>query len=165
MNNQIEIYSDGSCLGNQHSNAKGGYGAVVIMPECTLEVAQGYRDTSNNRTELRGAIAGLKVLPPGCIVTVYTDSKYVTEAFNLGWIDKWKISGWRNSKKKPVANQDLWHELLSVIENHAVRWQWVKGHADSPMNNRADALAQMAARSEALLPDIHDTTVTIVAKY
>lgn len=161
----IEIYTDGSCLGNQHDNANGGYGAIVLMPGATLELAQGYRNTTNNRAELRGCIAALKALPYGCSVTIYSDSKYVTDAFNLGWIDKWKVSGWRNASKKPVANQDLWSELLTAMESHEVIWQWVKGHSDNPMNTHADALAQAAARSEYLLPDKHETVSTIVARH
>lgn len=161
----IEIYTDGSCLGNQYDNANGGYGAIVLMPGTTLELAQGYHDTTNNRAELRGCIAALKVLPYGCYVTIYSDSKYVTDAFNLGWIEKWKVSGWRNASKKPVANQDLWSELLTAMESHEVVWQWVKGHADNPMNTHADALAQAAARSEYLLPDTFETVSTIVARH
>ena len=165
MNEHIEIYTDGSCLGNQHAVANGGYGAVVLMPDTTLELAQGYRGTTNNRQELRGCIAALKILPRGCCVTIYSDSKYVVDAFNLGWIDKWKKTGWRTASKKPVANQDLWHELLAFMEPHEVVWQWVKGHAENPLNNHADALAQAAARSDLLLPDTHETVSTVVARH
>ncbi|MGE4424069.1 MAG: RNase H family protein [Pseudodesulfovibrio sp.] len=96
---------------------------------------------------------------------IYSDSKYVTGAFNLGWIENWRVSGWRNAAKTPVAKQDLWHELLATMDSYEITWQWVKGHADNPLNNHTDALAQIAARSEFLLADTAEAVLTIVARH
>ncbi|MBI9109975.1 ribonuclease HI [Maridesulfovibrio ferrireducens] len=167
MNNErrIEIYTDGSCPGNQSQNPNGGYGAVVIMNEGVFELSQGYICTTNNRMELRAVIAALQIIPAGSDLIIYSDSKYVIDAFNCDWICNWQSNGWRNSKKKAVLNQDLWAELLEVLHGHNVTWQWVKGHADNALNDRADALANIAAISGSLLPDVGATTANIVGNY
>jgi len=164
-NQNVVIYSDGACPGNQKSNPQGGYGAIVMHEGSTLELAQGYRQTSNNRMELRAVIAAFKTIQCPSMVTVYSDSKYVTDAFNQQWIENWLWNGWRNSKGKPVLNQDLWKELLEETISHKVTWKWVKGHSTDTLNNRADQLAVLAANSKSNLGDIGPTTVTIVNKY
>ncbi|XPV75783.1 MAG: ribonuclease HI [Desulfovibrio sp.] len=161
----IQIYCDGSCLGNGSNGANGGYGAIVSTPHGTVELAQAYSNTTNNRMELRGCIAALKTLPQGSRGTVYSDSKYLIDAFNQGWIENWKRIGWKNASNRPVANQDLWRELLIVSEPHSISWMWVKGHADNPMNNHADALATGAINCGVLLPDVGNTVCTVVNRY
>lgn len=157
----ITIYTDGACRGNQYSNAPGGYGVVLWDGQNKTELAQGYEDTTNNRMEIRAAIAGLKALPKKSIVRVVSDSKYVTDAFNAKWIDSWLAKGWKNSSKKPVANRDLWEELLPLARYHKVTWHWVKGHAGHEWNERADKLAFQASFGE-LLKDDGATAVRFV---
>lgn len=157
----ITIYTDGACRGNQNDNAPGGYGAVIWDGQSSYELAQGYRNTTNNRMELRAAIAGLKALSEKSTVQLYSDSKYVTDAFNAKWIDGWLARNWVNASKKPVANRDLWEELLSLTRKHLVTWHWVKGHAGHEWNERADKLAVQASYGE-LLKDDGVTAVRVV---
>ena len=168
MNNEqpnpgrVTAYTDGACRGNQHDNAPGGYGVVLLNGRSRKELAQGYADTTNNRMELRAAIAALKALKRPCVVDLYTDSKYVCDAFNQNWIEGWIDRGWKNASKKPVKNQDLWEELLPLVERHDVTFRWVKGHSDNRENNRADALATAAADfTFAHLADDGPTVVTV----
>ena len=141
----VTIYTDGACRGNQNACAPGGYGAVLDLPGGRLELAQGYKDTTNNRMELRAAIAALKALDDGHEVEIFTDSKYLCDAFNQNWIQGWISRGWKTASKKPVKNRDLWEELIPLVQKHAVSFSWVKGHAGHPGNERADALACEAA--------------------
>ena len=140
----VTIYTDGACSGNP---GPGGWGAIVI-PEGNREQSEhltgGARQTTNNRMELTAAIKGLEALPTPTKVTLYTDSAYVSRAFNDGWLDNWKRNGWRTSSKKPVKNKDLWQALDAQNERHEVKWVWVKGHADNELNNLADTLAVRA---------------------
>ena len=155
------IYTDGACKGNQFDSANGGYGAVVQTATDRLELAQGYADTTNNRMELRACIAALKVLKQPSQVTLFTDSKYVCDAFRQDWIGGWLRRGWMNASRKPVANRDLWEELIPLTKVHAVTWEWVKGHAGDEGNEQADALACMAAEGS-LMVDQGETVVTII---
>lgn len=159
--NTVTIYTDGACKGNQHANATGGYGAVLMNENKTKELAQGYSDTTNNRMELRAVIAALKALKRPCRVELFTDSNYVCKAFNDNWIAGWIKRGWKNASKKPVANRDLWEELLAVVDTHEITWNWVKGHAGDPLNERADELACMAAAGD-LIEDAGETIITVV---
>lgn len=156
----ITIYTDGACRGNQNNNALGGYGVVLWDGKKRYKLAQGYKNTTNNRMELRAAIAGLKVLNTTCTVQLYSDSKYVTDAFNAKWIDGWLARGWVNASKKPVANRELWEELLPLTRKHLVIWNWVKGHAGNIWNERADKLAVQASYGE-LLKDAGETVVRL----
>lgn len=160
----VTIYTDGACRGNQHSNAPGGYGAVLMNDKGKRkELSQGYADTTNNRMELRAVIASLKALKRPCVVEVVTDSKYVCDAFNQNWIDGWLARDWKNAKKKPVKNRELWEELLPLVDQHEVTFRWVKGHAGHTENERADALACLAADAPgAHLDDKGETVVTAV---
>lgn len=160
--NAIKIYTDGSCIGNQFNNPDGGYGAIVITAEETIALAQGYRDTTNNRMELRAVIAALQIIRSEGNVIVYSDSKYITDAFNQGWIDNWIKRGWRKSNRKPVENQDLWKELLEYVHDINVHWVWVKGHNGNIMNEKADLLANNAATIGEKLTDYGDTVCTQV---
>jgi ribonuclease HI len=104
-------------------------------------------ETTNNRMELKAAVQGLRTLKESCEVEIVTDSNYVKHGITE-WIHKWKLNGWRTGGKKPVANQDLWHELDEQVSQHKVKWEWTKGHASHVDNNRCDELAQAAARMQ-----------------
>lgn len=152
---KVTIYTDGSARSNP---GRGGYGAVLsyTTPAGKLyraELSQGYEKTTNNRMELMGVIVGLESLKRPCSVEVHTDSQYVVNAFNQGWIAGWLKHGWKNSKKEPVKNADLWKRLLSAKEPHEVTFHWVKGHAGHEYNERCDALATQAADSGLLIDD------------
>ena len=153
----VTIYTDGSARGNP--DGPGGYGVVIHYVDTkgilhTKELSAGYKKTTNNRMELMGVIAGLSALNRPCNVTVVSDSKYVVDAFNAGWLNNWLKNGWRKSDKSPVLNSDLWKELLNVSKKHTVRYEWVKGHEGHPENERCDTLAVNAALSDELLDDV-----------
>lgn len=151
----VNLYSDGAARGNP---GPGGYGAMLIFIDSggtlhTKELSQGFERTTNNRMELLGVIQGLEALKHGCQVDVYSDSKYVVDAFNQHWVEGWLKRGWKNSKKEPVKNKDLWLRLLDAMGPHEVTFHWVKGHAGHPENERCDELATTAADSENLIID------------
>ena len=116
------------------------------------ELSAVYRHTTNNRMELMAVISGLEALKEPCRVTVVTDSQYVKNGIE-SWIAKWKRQGWKTSQKTPVKNQDLWVRLDALTQKHELTWQWVKGHAGHPDNERCDELARTAANAETLLED------------
>ena len=105
------------------------------------ELSGGEAETTNNRMELTAVIKGLEALKESCIVELYSDSKYVIDALQKGWAVSWQQKGWRKADKKPALNPDLWERLLELAQRHTLRYHWVKGHADNPMNNRCDELA------------------------
>lgn len=146
----VLMYTDGSCLGNP---GPGGYGAVLIYGENRKELSQGYQETTNNRMELRAVIEGLSALTRSCSVELYTDSKYVQQAITKGWLRNWQKNGWKTAAKKPVKNQDLWRELMPLLEKHTIDFRWVKGHSGHPENERCDELARNAASGPNLIPD------------
>lgn len=153
---QVKIYTDGAARGNPEG--PGGYGTVLeyVDPRGTLhtrEYSQGYVKTTNNRMELMAAIAGLEALNRPCQVELYSDSKYLVDAFNQHWIDSWLKKGWRRGKNEPVKNVDLWKRLLEAMKPHQVSFIWVKGHDGHPQNERCDKLATSAADGEDLLED------------
>ena len=144
----VKIYTDGSARGNP--DGPGGYGVVIQFVDSrgTLherELSRGYGKTTNNRMELMGAIAGLEYLTKPCEVELYSDSKYLVDAFNQHWIDNWIKRGWKKADKTPVLNVELWERLLKAKEPHDVTFIWVKGHAGNPVNTRCDKLATAAA--------------------
>ena len=148
---QVTIYTDGSARSNP---GPGGYGALLVYVDPaghthTLELSQGYRRTTNNRMELMGVIAALEALNRPCTVDVYSDSRYVVNAFAQHWIPGWIKRGWKTSQKEPVKNVDLWKRLLAAAEPHEISWHWVKGHNDHPGNERCDQLATAAADDHA----------------
>lgn len=160
---KVTIYSDGSARGNP--DGPGGYGTVIQYLDAKQvlherELSAGYKKTTNNRMELMGAIAGLEALTKPCEVTLISDSKYVTDAFNQRWIDSWLKNNWKNSQKKPVKNIDLWKRLLEAKKIHHVKFVWVKGHAGHPENERCDVLATTAADGKNLLDDTFLETET-----
>ena len=153
---KVHVYTDGSARGNP--DGPGGYGAVIHFVDSTgklhvREYSAGYKKTTNNRMELMAAIAGLEALTKPCEVTLVSDSKYLTDAFNQHWVDSWLKNNWRNSQKQPVKNIDLWKRLLQAKEPDQVTFVWVKGHAGHPENERCDELATTAADGEDLLDD------------
>lgn len=153
---KVTIYTDGAARGNPEG--PGGYGALLqyIDPQGNLhqrEYSAGYQKTTNNRMELMGVITGLEALNRPCQVTVVSDSKYVTDAFNQNWIGSWLKNGWKTSTKKPVKNVELWKRLLKAMEPHQVEFRWIKGHDGHPENERCDVLATTAADGEELLVD------------
>lgn len=137
----VTLYTDGACSGNP---GPGGWGAVLMYGQHQKELSGFVPSSTNNRMELQAAIAGLRALKSPCQVKVYSDSAYLVNAFLQGWVRNWQRNGWINSKKDPVENQDLWHELLDAISPHDVEWNKVKGHADNEWNNRCDELARAA---------------------
>ncbi|WP_039849839.1 ribonuclease HI [Grimontia indica] len=143
MVKQVEIFTDGSCLGNP---GPGGYGVVMRYKQHEKEMSEGFALTTNNRMELLAAIVGLASLKESCNVTLTTDSQYVRQGITQ-WIHNWKKRGWKTADKKPVKNADLWQRLDTETQRHTVDWQWVKGHAGHPENERCDELARTAAEN------------------
>ncbi len=139
----VQIYSDGACLGNP---GPGGYGVILVHKAAEKELSGGARLTTNNRMELLGVIKGLEALKEACAVSVFSDSAYVVRAAQYGWASSWKANGWLKRDKKPALNADLWSRLLDLCGEHAVRFEWVKGHAGHPENERCDRLAVHAAK-------------------
>lgn len=138
----VDIYTDGACSGNP---GPGGWAALVMPNDGDVQkLTGGARQTTNNRMEMRAALEALESLDEPSEVTLYTDSAYLSRAFNEGWLDNWQRNGWRTSSKKPVKNKDLWQQLLEVTDRHDVTWVWVKGHADNEYNNIVDELAVAA---------------------
>ena len=133
----VTIYTDGACSGNP---GPGGWAAILKYGSHELELSGGEAETTNNRMELSGVIAGLKKLREPCRVELYTDSQYISNAISLGWLQSWKQKGWRR-KEGPLKNPDLWQELDALLQTHEVTVHWVKGHAENEYNNRCDALA------------------------
>ena len=146
---EVTIYTDGACSGNP---GRGGYGIILAYGSSEKELSAGYRKTTNNRMELLGVIRALEALKEPCAVTLYSDSKYVTDAITLGWARTWQKNGWRRKGGKAL-NADLWETLLSLLGSHSLTCVWVKGHADNAKNNRCDKLAVEAAAGDALLVD------------
>lgn len=152
----VSIYTDGAARGNP--DGPGGYGCVLhyIDGKGQLhkrEFSQGYVKTTNNRMELMAAIAGLEALTKPCRVQLYSDSKYLVDAFNQKWVEGWLKSNWRKGKKNEVKNIDLWQRLLQAMEIHQVTFNWVKGHAGHAENERCDELATQAADGKDLIED------------
>ncbi|MBQ3890086.1 MAG: ribonuclease HI [Lachnospiraceae bacterium] len=151
---KVTVYSDGSSRGNP---GPGGFGTLIHYVDTkgelhTLEITKGYKQTTNNRMELLGVISGLEALTKPCEVKVVSDSKYVIDAFNQKWIDSWVKNNWKR-KSGPVLNVDLWKRLLKAMEPHSVSFEWIKGHAGHPENERCDKLATQSADSDNLLID------------
>ncbi|MBS1903651.1 MAG: ribonuclease HI [Bacteroidetes bacterium] len=147
----VTIYTDGACSGNP---GPGGYAAILIDTEGRRkELSQGYKRTTNNRMELLGVISGLESLKVPCTVKVFTDSQYIVNAINEGWLKNWVKRGWKKADKKPVLNVDLWKRMLDLFETHHVAFSWTKGHNGDPLNERCDELAVAASRSDDLLVD------------
>lgn len=135
---KIKLYSDGACSGNP---GPGGYGTILVYKDREKCLSEGFLDTTNNRMELLGAIAGLEQLKEPCEVEIISDSKYLCDAINQGWLESWKSRGWKKADKKPVLNPDLWQRLDDLLTKHQVTFTWVKGHDGHEYNERCDKMA------------------------
>ena len=133
----VTIYTDGACSGNP---GPGGWAAILKFGPYEKELSGGEAQTTNNRMELLGAINGLQALKEPCAVDLYTDSQYLSNAINLGWLEGWKKKNWKR-KDGALKNVDLWQTLDKLLQTHTVTFHWVKGHAENAYNNRCDALA------------------------
>ncbi len=135
---EITIYTDGACSGNP---GPGGWGAILIYKDVTKELSGFVDKTTNNRMEMTAIIKALKALKEPCKVLLHSDSSYLVNAFNQGWINNWVNNGWKTSNKKDVANKDLWENLINLSKYHHIDWIKVKGHSDNELNNKVDRLA------------------------
>jgi ribonuclease HI len=146
MTHEVTIFTDGACSGNP---GPGGYGVVLISGHHRKEISEGFRLTTNNRMELMAAITGLQALKkPGTAVKLHTDSQYIVNAVNKGW-----VFGWEKKHFAKKKNQDLWIRFLAVYRRHKVTIVWVKGHNNDPENERCDSLAVAAAKNNVLSDD------------
>ena len=143
MMEQITIYTDGACSGNP---GPGGWGAILLYNDIIKELSGGKPNTTNNIMEMTAVIEALKALKKPCNVNLYSDSAYVVNAFDKGWIYGWLKNNWVNSSKEPVKNKELWQELYNLTKVHKVNFIKVKGHADNEFNNRCDELARNAIK-------------------
>ena len=134
---KVTIYTDGACSGNP---GPGGWGAILIYGEIKKELSGGEGMTTNNRMELFSVISALEALKESCEVEIYTDSQYIANAINQGWLKSWKSKGWKR-KDGELKNPDLWQRLSELLDKHKAGFTWVKGHADNEYNNRCDELA------------------------
>ena len=134
---QVVIYTDGACSGNP---GPGGWGAILQYKDTERELSGGEKLTTNNRMELLGAISALSALKESCEIDLFTDSQYIANAINKGWLQGWKAKNWKR-KDGELKNIDLWQELDKLLNTHKVTFHWVKGHADNKFNNRCDELA------------------------
>lgn len=137
--NEVVIYTDGACKGNP---GPGGWGAILCYNGTEKEIYGSAAATTNNRMELLAVIEALSLLKRPCEVHIYTDSRYVQLGMQT-WLANWKLVGWRTANKKAVKNADLWQTLDQLAQEHQIKWHWVKGHNGHPMNERADALANL----------------------
>ncbi len=140
----VHIYTDGACRGNP---GRGGWGAILVYGGKEKEMSGGEPMTTNNRMELSAVIAALSALKEPCEVTLTTDSQYVVNAIEKGWLDNWQKNNWRKSDRGEVLNVDLWVKLVELISLHKVDFVWVKGHNGHPYNERCDKLATLVADS------------------
>jgi ribonuclease HI len=142
MSQRVEIWTDGACSGNP---GPGGWGAILLFGAHRKELCGGEAATTNNRMELMAAISALEALTRECAADVYTDSNYLRGGI-MGWLANWKRNGWRTADKKPVKNVELWQRLDEAAKRHDIEWHWVKGHAGTELNERADELAREGMR-------------------
>ena len=140
----VDIYTDGACRGNP---GKGGWGAILVFGSVEKELSGGEPMTTNNRMELLGAIRAMEALKEPCEITLTSDSKYLTDAINQGWLESWKKRGWKKADKSPVLNLELWQRLDELLKIHKVSFVWVHGHAGHHYNERCDVLATTYADS------------------
>lgn len=140
---RVTIYTDGAC---SHNPGPGGWGCVLIYGKHRKEASGNADHTTNNRMELTAAIEALRLLKRNCIVDLYTDSAYLCNAFEKGWLNNWRINGWKTANKHDVENKDLWEQLDILCSTHTVVFHKVKGHADNEENNRCDKLATDAVK-------------------
>lgn len=141
---KVTIYTDGACSGNP---GPGGWGAVLIYGETKKEISGAQKETTNNIMEITAVLEALKLLKEECEVDIFSDSAYVVNAFNQGWIYNWQKNNWKTASKDPVKNRELWEELYSLTKKHKVTFNKVKGHSTDELNNRCDYLATSAIKT------------------
>jgi ribonuclease HI len=147
---KIIIYTDGACIGNP---GPGGYGAVILDGTKRTQISGGFQATTNNRMELLAIIESLKLMKGKSRVMVNTDSKYIVNAVQKGWLEKWAANRWMRNKRDKAENADLWKQMVRLLEKHEVHLKWVKGHAGNIENEVCDRLASAAARGKGLKVD------------
>lgn len=138
----VKLFTDGACSGNP---GPGGWGAILRYNGYEKELSGGESETTNNRMELTAVIEGLSALNEPCVVDLVSDSKYVVDSIQKGWVYSWKRNGWRKADKKPALNVDLWEKLLKLLEIHKVNFIWIRGHQGHEENERCDKLAVAAS--------------------
>jgi ribonuclease HI len=146
----VTIYTDGACLGNP---GPGGWAALIKSGDDCREIFGGYRRTTNNRMEILALVQALSHLQAPSRVEAYTDSRYLNDALNKGWLKGWVKNGWRTASKKPVKNRDLWEALLKQLERHQVDLNWTRAHSGQKENERCDELAKLQAQKKDLPVD------------
>ena len=151
---KVTIYTDGACSGNP---GPGGWGAILMYNGNKKELSGGNKDTTNNIMEITAVLEALKALKFSCEVDLYSDSAYVVNSFNQGWIYNWLKKGWKTAGGEPVKNKELWEELYNLTQTHKVTFHKVKGHADNEFNNRCDELARNAIDSVKLARNAIDS--------
>ena len=147
----VEIYTDGACSGNP---GPGGYGVILKSGTQQREISAGFKKTTNNRMEMRAVIEGLRLLKEPCQVTVYSDSRYLVDAVQKGWARRWQKNTWYRNVREKALNTDLWTELLALLDEHQVKFHWVRGHDGHPENERCDQMAVQATNGENLQNDL-----------
>lgn len=141
---QVLLTTDGACSGNP---GPGGWAALLRFGKHEKLLTGAENETTNNRMELTAVIEGLRAIKEKCHVTICTDSQYILNAFEQGWLENWKENDWRTTNKKsPVKNQELWEELDALISHHKITWKWVKGHSGHEENERVDKAARNAIK-------------------
>jgi ribonuclease HI len=150
---EVTLFTDGACSGNP---GPGGYGAILKYGDDIKELSGGYRNTTNNRMELMAVIAGLSQLKEPCKVSVVTDSRYVVDAVEKGWLARWASNQWMRNRKEKALNVDLWKQLLPLLETHDICFTWIRGHSGHPENERCDRLAVSAAANPHLPDDLRE---------
>ncbi len=138
MSKKVVIYTDGACSGNP---GPGGWAAILVYGGKEKVLSGGEANTTNNRMELIAAISALEALKEPCAVDLYSDSRYLVDAVNLGWARAWRARGWKRGSKEEAKNPDLWEKLLHLLDIHKVSFIWVKGHSENEYNKRCDSLA------------------------
>lgn len=146
MKKHVELYTDGACSGNP---GPGGWAAILVYGRHELELGGFEAETTNNRMELTAVVEGLSTLKEPCRVTVTSDSKYVVDSVEKGWLEDWRAKGWRNSQKKTPPNLDLWQRLCDLLVYHDVSFHWIRGHEGHPYNERCDTIAVRQYRDNA----------------
>ena len=141
---KVELYTDGACRGNP---GRGGWGAILVYAGREKELSGGEAMTTNNRMELMAAIAGMEALKEPCEIVLTSDSKYLVDAINQGWLESWKKRGWKKADKSPVLNVELWQKIDELLSVHNVTFVWVHGHTGHPYNERCDVRATTFADS------------------
>ncbi len=143
----VDLYTDGACSGNP---GPGGCAAILVHGPHRKEITRGFRRTTNNRMELLAVLLDLRALKDPCIVEIHTDSRYVMDAIEEGWLQRWKTNGWRTTARKPVKNDDLWKDLDAALAPHQAHFHWIKGHSGHTENTPCDTLAVAASKAPTL---------------